>query len=175
VIVAIRGATADPLAPATAESVARYLVLLADAGGDDPASEPDYLTPLRLQKLLYYVQGWSLAVNGRPMFNDPIEAWKYGPVVRSVYEVFKALGGGAVPANAGGSDGLSEGQRDLIERVWEAYKPYSASALADMSHDEEPWKRARADLSAGENSDAVIAVEDMRLAFTKLKESSKDS
>lgn len=172
---AAQGATADPLTPTTAEAVARYLVLLADAGDDGPASEPDCLTPLRLQKLLYYVQGWSLAVNGRPMFNDPIQAWKYGPVVRSVYDAFKGYGSGAIPANAGSSDGLSEEQRSLIDRVWEAYKPYSAIALANISHDEEPWKRARAGLSAGANSDAVIDLEEMRAAFTKLMESSKDS
>lgn len=166
--------TADPFAPVKAEAVARYLVLLAEAGDDGPASEPDCLTPLRLQKLLYYVQGWSLAMNGRPMFTDRIQAWKYGPVVRSVYDLFKDCKSGAIPGDAASSEGLSREQRDFIEQVWQAYKPYSAIALANMTHDEMPWKKARAGLGAEANGETEISLDDMREAFTKLMESPRN-
>ncbi|GHU69931.1 hypothetical protein FACS1894184_14690 [Clostridia bacterium] len=45
----------------------------------------DYMTNLRLQKLLFFAQGWSLVIRGVPLFDDPIEAWQYGPVVPTVY------------------------------------------------------------------------------------------
>lgn len=148
--------------------MARYLVLLAGAGDDGPASEPDCLTPLRLQKLLYYVQGWSLAINDRPMFDEEIQAWKYGPVIREIYDLFKGCGGGSIPESEGSDANLSKEQRDLIEQVWEAYKPYSAIALAKMSHDEQPWKKARGTLAPGASSEATIDLDVMRKAFKKL-------
>ncbi|MDR1166980.1 MAG: DUF4065 domain-containing protein [Deltaproteobacteria bacterium] len=48
-------------------------------------TDPSELTPLKLQKELYFAQGWHLAYHDVPLFEDPIEAWKYGPVVSSVY------------------------------------------------------------------------------------------
>src|SRR5688572_9971276 len=59
---------------ASALDVARYLIQLAAA-----EDEPEELSHLRLQKLLYYVQGWSLAQRGEAMFPDRIEAWAHGP------------------------------------------------------------------------------------------------
>jgi uncharacterized phage-associated protein len=51
---------------------------------------PSDLTHLKIQKMLYFAQGWHLAYFDVPLFEDPIEAWKYGPVVRPVY---RALNG----------------------------------------------------------------------------------
>ena len=62
-------------------------------GEVDMSAAPDesvLVSPLRLQKLLYYCQGWSLALLGRPLFRQPIEAWMNGPVVKDVYQ--KATG-----------------------------------------------------------------------------------
>ena len=73
--------TTVPASLPSAVDVARYLVLLASTESDGPAQEADCLTNLRLQKLLYYVQGWSLGERGRPMFREEIQAWRYGPVV----------------------------------------------------------------------------------------------
>lgn len=61
---------------ASAYEVAQHLIRLAEF-----EEEPDYLTHLRLQKLLYYVQAWSMAMRSRPMFPERIEAWGHGPVV----------------------------------------------------------------------------------------------
>ncbi len=72
---------------ASAYEVARCLVRLA--AHDE---EPDYLTNLRLQKLLYYAQAWSLAMRDKPLFDDRIEAWPSGPVVPSVFDRFLGLG-----------------------------------------------------------------------------------
>ncbi|HJZ56058.1 MAG TPA: type II toxin-antitoxin system antitoxin SocA domain-containing protein, partial [Gemmataceae bacterium] len=69
---------------ATAMDVARYLLQLAGRG-----DEPELMTQKRLYKLLYYVQGWTLAWYGRPMFADRIEAWREGPVPPDLYSQFK--------------------------------------------------------------------------------------
>ena len=68
---------------ATAIDVARYIVTFFQEAGD-PVSN------LKLQKLLYYVQGWSLALDNKPAFQDRLEAWVHGPVQSSVYGTFKS-------------------------------------------------------------------------------------
>src|SRR5689334_12279943 len=67
---------------ASAMDVAKFLIYLSAC-----EDEPDYVSHLRLQKLLYYVQGWSLALRGKPMFVERIEAWAHGPVVKNVYAI----------------------------------------------------------------------------------------
>src|SRR5271165_1232342 len=54
----------------------------------------DTISNLKLQKLLYYVQGYHLAFYGSELFPDPIVAWQYGPVVEGVYHNFKRFGYG---------------------------------------------------------------------------------
>ena len=61
-------------------SVAKFLLELAER-----EDEPDRLSHLRLQKLLYYTQGWSLALRDKALFKDRIEAWAHGPVVKKLY------------------------------------------------------------------------------------------
>jgi len=60
------------------------------------SGESDFISNLKLQKLLYYAQGIHLALYGKPLFNDPIEAWQYGPVVDSVYQTYKTNGSDAI-------------------------------------------------------------------------------
>lgn len=122
---------------ATAIDTAKYLVWLA--GNDE--REPDALTPLRIQKLLYYVQGWSLAARGKVIFDDEIEAWVHGPVVRSVYTEFAPLENQAIPADVGKDPSmLPSEEKAVIRSVWEGYKQHSASALWEKTHSESPWK-----------------------------------
>jgi uncharacterized phage-associated protein len=146
---------------ASATDVARYLIHLAHSG-----EEPDPLTPLRLQKLMYYVQGWCLGAIGRPLFAERIEAWTLGPVVRDVYHRFKSYERQGIPTEEGGVPGsLTPAQRAFIESVWEGYKVHSASALCDMTHRELPWLDARGGLPPDAWSDAEITHDAMRAFF----------
>src|SRR5882762_6202388 len=77
--------------PASALDVAKYLILLARS-----EEEPEFLSPMQLQKLLYYTQGWSLALLKEPMFDERIEAWAYGPVVKEVFQAFRNFGDGPI-------------------------------------------------------------------------------
>lgn len=101
----------------------------------------DVITNLKLQKLLYYMQGFYLAVYDKPMFDDEIEAWMYGPVVPCVYENYSIQGknplfndDGYIPIE------LSEDEEDLFNQVYEAYSQFSAVKLMELTHSERPWK-----------------------------------
>src|SRR5438552_2691079 len=88
--------------------VARYFVQLAGEGEDG-----DPLTPMRLHKLLYYAQGWALAVLGKPLFTGRFEAWVHGPVLRDLYPQFAGSGEPVTAARLGepGRDCLPRSER----------------------------------------------------------------
>jgi uncharacterized phage-associated protein len=149
---------------AKAIEVAKYLVYLAAS-----EEEPDYLSHLRLQKLLYYVQGWSLALRKKPMFKERIEAWAHGPVVRDVYSALSEFGDKPILLNAiGMPQNLTEEELAFIQSVWESYKQFSASSLRGMTHRESPWLDARKGLSPEERSENEITREVMKEFFTKI-------
>ena len=76
--------------PAKALEVAKYIVYIANRYGE-------LITPLKLQKLLYYAQAdYLVKHNGTPLFEEPIEAHEDGPIVQSVYEFFKPFGHGPI-------------------------------------------------------------------------------
>lgn len=110
------------------------------------ASEIDEndLTNLKLQKLLYLAQGTSLAKRGRPLFNEPIEAWDFGPVVRSVYDNFKSCGSFPITAfdKRVKKSTLPEKEKRFLLGIWEKYGKYSANYLVDLTHKpNSPWKK----------------------------------
>lgn len=126
---------------ASAATVAKFLLTLVCE------VEGDLMSNLKLQKLLYYTQGFHLAVFGKPLFVEPIEAWKHGPVVPEVYEEYKHHGAGAIPCPEGVwgeiEGELTNEQRDLISEVYQEYGQYEASALLRMTHAEPPWRQTR--------------------------------
>ena len=151
------------------DEVARFLVHLAAEGGE----EPDFLSHLRLQKLLYYVQGWSLAMRGRPMFPDRIEAWAHGPVVRDVYRRFADKGRRAIMPDDFEDQGefeLNAEDRELIGSIWDVLKDHSAFSLRKMTHDEPPWADAHAGYGAADRCEVEITQDAMRDYFKTLVE-----
>jgi uncharacterized phage-associated protein len=147
--------------------VARHVVRV----GYDP-HQPDesvLVCPLRLQKLLYYCQGWSLGLLDHSLFRDPIEAWVRGPVVRSVYEKFQGTKEGITPERAGEPAGqLSKTEAALVEMVWKEYACRPPAQLVAMTHGELPWIEARAGLPATAHSSAKMSPETMRTFFREL-------
>jgi len=121
----------------TARQVADYfLTLVNEEVGDS-------LSNLKLQKLVYYAQGFQLALTGSPLFLDEIQAWEHGPVVPSLYRTFKQSGSGAVPRPDGiDLDDYSEDERGLLDEVFTVYGQFSAWKLRNLTHDEKPWKDA---------------------------------
>jgi uncharacterized phage-associated protein len=149
---------------ASAYEVARFLVRLGAF-----EEESDYLTNGRLQKLLYYAQAWSLAMRDKPLFDDRIEAWPSGPVVPSVFDRFDGLWKRAIlpdDVEVERDIELEPEDVDFVASVWQSYKGFSPSALREMTREEDPWLKARGNLSPIEGGDEEITHESMRHFFS---------
>ena len=123
---------------ANVQDVAKFFIGLAS----DQAKQDhgDLMTNLRLQKLLYFAQGWHLARYGRPLFDDDIEAWRLGPVVRSVYNEYKAYGKSGIDGDLPDTDAFTEDEFSLLLDVAREYEKYGTSHLIDMTHvPGSPW------------------------------------
>jgi uncharacterized phage-associated protein len=120
------------------------------------------MTTWKLQKLVYFCQAWSLVWDDAPLFEDDVEAWANGPVVRSLYNIHAGqFQIGAVPG--GNSSLLNETQRETIDAVLAEYGDKSSLWLRDLTHMEDPWikTRERAGLQDGDRGSAVITHGDM--------------
>lgn len=101
----------------------------------------DTLSNLKLQKLLYYMQGFHLAFFDEPFFNESIEAWTYGPVVPVVFQEFKKYKKDSInPDNYQDDLVLTDDEQQMFDMVYSEYNRYSAVALMNMTHTEGPWK-----------------------------------
>ena len=101
----------------------------------------DTISNLKLQKLLYYMQGFHLAFFNAPFFNESIEAWTYGPVVPVVFNEFKKFKKRAInPENYRDELVLANEEQQMFDMVYSEYNRYSAVALMNMTHNEGPWK-----------------------------------
>ena len=96
----------------------------------------EYITPLKLQKLLYYIQGLSLKIFGKVAYENKIYAWAYGPVIEDVYNNYKGRATITTPVN---KFKISEGLEKIISIVIDSYGQIEAEKLIDLTHDEEPW------------------------------------
>jgi len=121
----------------TARQVAGYFLAQMD---DDSG---DTISNLKIQKLVYYAQGFHLAIYGKPLFREPIVAWAHGPVVVSLYHVYSAYEDKAIPKpEAIDFSVYSRTVRKLLDEVWCVFGQFSAWKLRNMTHDESPWKDA---------------------------------
>lgn len=115
---------------------------------------------MKLQKMLYYMQGFHLAYFETPLFNEDIEAWMYGPVVPSVYENFKFHGNAGIQYDKEIIN-LTKDEEALFSEVYRVYGDYSAIGLMNLTHSETPWK------SVPTGVDSVIDKEIMKAYFKK--------
>lgn len=111
----------------------------------------EYITPLKLQKLLYYVQGMALCIFGKPAFRNKICAWSYGPVVEEIYHKYKIKGKRPI-ATPKDVKNISEGLSNIIDIVIEGYGKYNAGSLIDLTHEESPWKDVAIDMEITQDS-----------------------
>jgi uncharacterized phage-associated protein len=120
---------------------------------------------LKLQKLLYYCEAWSLALHDRSLFNDPIEAWVHGPVVAAVFHLYKdsrwSAIGEAKTAAAAGEETLSH-----ISAVIDAYGKFNPSDLERLTHSEDPWIHARQGLDPDVPSRSQISRDAMKAFYS---------
>lgn len=110
------------------------------------------VTTMKLQKLVYYSQAWSVVWDDDRLFPEPIEAWKNGPVVRELWEATRGQFRITRIAN-GQSDTLADFQRSTVDNILEAYGPKDAQWLSDLTHLEDPWKAA---FEQGQNTEISL-------------------
>lgn len=101
------------------------------------------LTNMQLQKLVYIAHGYSLALVDLPLVKQPVQAWRYGPVIKALYDSLRHYGAGTVTekVNILPSEEVSETFRALISVVGDAYGRFSGPQLSTMTHRKgTPWR-----------------------------------
>jgi uncharacterized phage-associated protein len=168
---------------------------------DKNQTDQSELTPLKLQKILYFAQGWHLAYFDVPLFEDPIEAWKYGPVVSSVYFALGSRAKNKVIVNPIEGPVVQDGiyslgfpkmqfpddkAKEFMESVWKTYAKKKAWELVSITHTKgSPWeqvvnlpenRKLNADSEFYEESiNAIIPIELMRLFFRSIRDQRESS
>jgi uncharacterized phage-associated protein len=108
------------------------------------------MSAMKLQKLVYYCQAWSLVWEDKPLFKARIEAWANGPVVPSLYQIHRgAFKVAAWPQGDSSVFDSNEEERSTIDAVINFYGDKSSQWLSDLTHGEDPWKNARRGLPPG--------------------------
>ncbi|GAA2604070.1 Panacea domain-containing protein [Paractinoplanes durhamensis] len=124
------------------------------------------ITAMKLEKLVYYCQGWHLARHGVPLFDEPIEAWRQGPVVPALFRQHRRQR--TVSAWPSGDSGqLTPAQRETVDWVTIEYGKFSAIELSQMTHSELPWRVARGTLPDSARSTAQLSTSIMRNYYSR--------
>lgn len=105
----------------------------------DSENEGDGISNLKLQKLVYYAQGFYSAIFDKPLFTNKISAWAHGPVVAELYHSYKVHGSNPIPCVDFDRSSLTQEEFELIGEVFEVFGQYSAWKLRSMTHEESPW------------------------------------
>lgn len=118
------------------------------------------MTAMKLQKLVYYSQAWSLVWDGEPLFLDKIRAWANGPVVPRLYAFHRGLFkvDSSTFGDYGDSGELNKTQKETVDAVLKVYGDKAPGWLSELTHVEEPWKTAREGLSMGERGNTEISL-----------------
>ncbi|MBV7388306.1 DUF4065 domain-containing protein [Pasteurellaceae bacterium TAE3-ERU1] len=101
--------------------------------------EGELITNLKLQKLLYYSQGYSLAILDRPIFLEKIVHWDHGPVVPVVYHAYKYYGSSPLPMLHAELEKYTSEEGFILNKVRRELGCYTAWALREKTHQEDPW------------------------------------
>jgi uncharacterized phage-associated protein len=143
--------------PYDTKAIANYFLDLAQAEGKP-------LSPMKLQKLVYFAHGWYLGLTGKPLLDEAVQAWSFGPVIQSLYKEFLEFGACDIdriartrvftespdildwkwsyhePSLKESSNKDKDFVEHLLKRIWEVYSGYSAAQLSNLTHEPgSPW------------------------------------
>lgn len=119
------------------------------------------MTAMKLQKLVYYSQAWSLVWDSKPLFQEKIKAWANGPVCPPLYIAHRGLFLVNKNILSGNSSKLSKTEKETVDAVLKTYGDKTPQWLSELTHNEAPWKDARKDLVPGERGHEEIKHADM--------------
>src|SRR3989338_2765108 len=145
---------------ANINDISDYIVVkLSDSGS--------LVNVLKLHKLLYYTQAWSLAFGRGRLFDERFQAWVHGPVSRQIYNRYpqKTLYSAITLDDINprfDSRSISSDERAFVDGVLEVYAPFTGAQLEEMTHIEQPWIDARAGAAPNERSENVISESTMQ-------------
>lgn len=154
-IIKIRDSKVKVMGKYNALDIATWFIYKTNAEKkENQAVNDDYevyegLTHLKLQKLLYFAQGISLATNGRVMFTNKIEAWEHGPVVKDVFNFFSSKGRNEITLDDAPSDisiirkiEADTATRNILNVTYDSFAIYTAWQLRNMTHIKNgPWDK----------------------------------
>lgn len=106
------------------------------------AQKNDTLTPMQLLKLVYIAHGWMLGLYGRALIRDPVEAWRYGPVIPTLYASVKGFKSQPVcgPLKAGDDKPLDAQEADIVSQIYTIYGDRTGIDLSRLTHKPgTPW------------------------------------
>ncbi len=126
------------------------------------------LPAVKLHKLVYYSQAWSLVWEDRPLFPERIEAWVNGPVIPDLYDLHRGnYQIGSWPK--GDPKHLCPDDASTVNAVLKFYGGHSSQWLSDLTHSEDPWIKARRGLGQSERGNAEITLESMAEYYNSLQ------
>lgn len=125
------------------------------------------MTTIKLQKLVYYSQAWSLVWDEKPLYSEEIEAWANGPVVQKLFSFHRGQYEiSSMPI--GNKDLLSNEEKETVDSVLEFYGDKKSQWLIELSHMEEPWKNARTGMTDMSRGNKKIKLSDMAEYYSAL-------
>lgn len=119
------------------------------------------MTQKKLQKLVYYTQGWSNALLKQPIIDTDFEAWIHGPVSRKLYSKYNEQGWLDISKLDRAPVIDNSKVEDLLESVWLTYSDLDEDSLEALTSTEEPWKETRIDCKVNETSHKIISNQTM--------------
>jgi uncharacterized phage-associated protein len=159
--------------PVDARDVANYILDVADEWGTS-------ISNLALQKILFFCHGNFLVHFNVALLHNPFEAWRFGPVIRSVYEAFKVFGRSPITARALHVDALDERVfveplvpspqvKEFLDKVILSYAAMSPSSMVHLTHTHEgPWETALSASKTAANIGMRIDNEIIKTRFAKV-------
>ncbi len=123
----------------SAQNVAEYIIWTSHESGS-------FISNLKLQKLLYYVQAWHLAVFQRPLFPEKFQAWLRGPAIPEIYQRYQGYRWRNIDEEVRRPD-LDDRTVEFMEEVLEEYGPLDARLLEQLACGEDPWIQARGEIA----------------------------
>jgi len=124
------------------------------------------MTAMKLEKLVYYAQAWSVVWDRKPLFRERIEAWAAGPVVPALY--YRHRGQYEVSSWDGQPEALTTSERETVDSILRFYGDKSSQWLSDLTHHEEPWIKARRGLAPLERGNREITLASMEEYYESL-------
>lgn len=117
--------------------IAKYFLYKAQIATEE---DQELISNLKLQKLVYYAQGLHVAVYGKPLFLEKIEAWTYGPVVPKLYHYYKKHDSKGIHADEKFDPSvIDEDTKKFLDEIYEAFGQFSAIRLMNMAHSDQCW------------------------------------